>query len=173
VGAPLIMGGFAAGIALSQHFRFDVMNRLGLPALNRWFAPSPQLAHRLEDQMRPLIHTFAPLFFVMVGVSLNLNAVDWGSPRVWQLGGTLIAVAFIGKLAAGFFIRESRFRQTAIGLAMIPRGEVGLIFAQLGLNQGILDAETYAALLIVIALTTIAPPFLLKAYYGRHAGAAA
>jgi Kef-type K+ transport system membrane component KefB len=99
--------------------------------------------------------------------------VDWGSPRVWQLGGTLIAVAFIGKLAAGFFIRESRFRQTAIGLAMIPRGEVGLIFAQLGLNQGILDDETYAALLIVIALTTIAPPFLLKAFYGRHANAAA
>jgi Kef-type K+ transport system membrane component KefB len=119
--------------------------------------------------MRPLIHTFAPLFFVMVGVSLNLNAVDWSSPRVWQLGGALIVVAFIGKLAAGFFISESRFRQTAIGLSMIPRGEVGLIFAQLGLNQNILDAETYAALLIVIALTTVAPPFLLKAFYGRFA----
>ena len=131
--------------------------------------PSPQLAHRLEEQMRPLIHTFAPLFFVMVGVSLNLNTVDWGSARVWQLGGALIVVAFLGKLAAGFFIRESRFRQMAIGLAMIPRGEVGLIFAQLGLTQGILDAETYAALLIVIALTTVAPPFLLKAYYSRPA----
>jgi Kef-type K+ transport system membrane component KefB len=167
VGAPLIMGGFAAGIALSQHFRFNVRQRLGMSALNRWFAPSPQLAHRLEEQMRPLIHIFAPLFFVMVGVSLNLNTVDWGSSRVWQLGGALIAVAFLGKLAAGFFIRESRFRQTAIGLAMIPRGEVGLIFAQLGLSQGILDDETYAALLIVIVLTTIAPPFLLKAYYSR------
>jgi len=173
LGVPLIMGGFAAGIALSQHFRFNVMSRFGLPALDRWFAPSPQLAHRLEEQMRPLIHTFAPLFFVMVGISLNLNTVDWGSPRVWQLGGALIVVAFLGKLAAGFLIRESRFRQMAIGLAMIPRGEVGLIFAQLGLNQGILDAETYAALLIVIALTTIAPPFLLKAYYARHANAAA
>jgi Kef-type K+ transport system membrane component KefB len=168
VGAPLIMGGFAAGIALSQHFRFQMRLRLGLSTLNRWFAPSPQLAHRLEEQMRPLIHTFAPLFFVMVGVSLNLNAVDWGSPRVWQLGGALIVVAFAGKLAAGYFIRETRFRQMAIGLSMIPRGEVGLIFAQLGLNQGILDAETYAALLIVIALTTVAPPFLLKAYYGRQ-----
>ena len=167
VGAPMIMGGFAAGIALSQHFRFDLMHRLGLPALDRWFAPSPKLAHRLEQQMRPLIHTFAPIFFVMVGVSLNFNAVNWHSPHVWQLGGALIAVAVIGKLAAGFFIRESRFRQTAIGLAMIPRGEVGLIFAQLGLHQGILNAETYAALLIVIALTTIAPPFILKVYYGR------
>jgi len=173
LGVPLIMGGFAAGIALSQHFRFNMMSRFGMPALDRWFAPSPQLAHRLEEQMRPLIHTFAPLFFVMVGISLNLNTVDWGSSRVWQLGGALIVVAFLGKLAAGFLIRESRFRQMAIGLAMIPRGEVGLIFAQLGLNQGILDAETYAALLIVIALTTIAPPFMLKAYYGRHANAGA
>ena len=168
VGAPLIMGGFAAGIALSQHFRFNVMHRLGLPALDRWLAPSPNMAHRLEDQMRPLIHTFAPMFFVMVGVSLNLNTVDWSSPHVWQLGGALIAVAFIGKIAAGFFISETRFRQMAIGLSMVPRGEVGLIFAQLGLNQKILDAETYAALLIVIAITTVAPPFLLKAWYGRQ-----
>lgn len=168
VGAPLIMGGFAAGIALSQHFRFNVMHRLGLPALDRWFAPSPKLAHRLEEQMRPLIHTFSPLFFVMVGVSLNLNTVDWSSPRVWQLGGALILVAFAGKLISGFFIRESRSRQFAIGLSMIPRGEVGLIFAQLGLDQGILDAEVYAALLIVIALTTAAPPFMLKAFYSRH-----
>ena len=168
VGAPLIMGGFAAGIALSQHFRFNIMHRLGLPALDRWLAPSPKLAHRLEDQMRPLIHTFAPMFFVMVGVSLNLNTVDWSSPHVWQLGGALIAVAFIGKVAAGFFISESRFRQIAIGLSMVPRGEVGLIFAQLGLNQKILDAETYAALLIVIAITTVAPPFMLKAWYGSQ-----
>ncbi len=167
VGAPMILGGFAAGIALSQHFRFDSMHRLGFPALGHWFAPSPKLAKRLEEQMRPLIHTFAPLFFVMVGVSLNLNAVDWGSVHVWQLGGALIVVAILGKLAAGFFIRESRFRQMAIGLAMIPRGEVGLIFAQLGLHQGILNAETFAALLIVIALTTILPPFLLKAFYAR------
>lgn len=168
VGAPLIMGGFAAGIALSQHFRFNLMHRLGQPALDRWLAPSPNMAHRLEDQMRPLIHTFAPMFFVMVGVSLNLNTVDWSSPRVWQLGGALIAVAFIGKIAAGFFISETRFRQIAIGLSMVPRGEVGLIFAQLGLNQKILDAETYAALLIVIAITTVAPPFLLKWWYGRE-----
>jgi Kef-type K+ transport system membrane component KefB len=168
VGAPLIMGGFAAGIALSQHFRFNLMGRLGLPALDRWLAPSPNMAHRLEEQMRPLIHTFAPMFFVMVGVSLNLNTVDWSSPHVWQLGGALIAVGFIGKIAAGFFISETRFHQMAIGLSMVPRGEVGLIFAQLGLNQKILDTETYAALLIVIAITTVAPPFLLKWWYRRE-----
>lgn len=163
VGAPEIMGGFAAGLAFSQHFGFK------LPGLKFAFEPSPKLAHRLEEQMRPLIHTFSPLFFVMVGVSLNLGAVDWGSSFVWLLAGSLLLVAFVGKFAAGFFINEPRNHQVAIGLSMIPRGEVGLIFAQLGFSQGILNGELYAAMLIVIALTTMSPPFLLKWFYGRNA----
>ncbi len=169
VGAPLIMGGFAAGIAFGQHFRLGMVGRLpGGQRLASWFSPSPRLAHRLEEQMRPLIHTFTPLFFVMVGVSLDLKAVDWSSGLVWSLGLLLLAVAFAGKLAAGFAIREAPAAQVAIGLSMVPRGEVGLIFAQLGFSQGILDAELYASLLIVIALTTLAPPFMLKAFYGRY-----
>jgi Kef-type K+ transport system membrane component KefB len=164
VGAPEIMGGFAAGLAFSQHFGFRLWMGKG-PALE--FKPSPKLAHRLEEQMRPLIHTFSPLFFVMVGVSLNLNSVDWGSAFVWMLAGMLLLVALFSKFASGFFIREPRRNQIAIGLSMIPRGEVGLIFAQLGFSQEILNGELYAALLIVIALTTISPPFLLKWYYSR------
>ncbi len=165
VGAPEIMGGFAAGLAFSQHFGFRLwMGKR--PAVE--FKPSPKLAHRLEEQVRPLIHTFSPLFFVMVGVSLNLNAVNWDSPFVWELAGLLLLVAFVGKLGAGFFIREPRPKQLAIGLSMIPRGEVGLIFAQLGFSQGILNGELYAGLLIVIALTTMSPPFLLKWFYNRH-----
>lgn len=165
VGAPEIMGGFAAGLAFSQHFGFKFpMGRTKLI-----FQPSPKLAHRLEEQMRPLIHTFSPLFFVMVGVSLNLSAVDWSSGFVWLLAGSLLLVAFAGKFAAGFFINEPRHNQVAIGLSMIPRGEVGLIFAQLGFSQGILNGELYAAMLIVIALTTMTPPFLLKWFYGREA----
>ncbi|MDH4283748.1 MAG: cation:proton antiporter, partial [Gallionellaceae bacterium] len=164
VGAPEIMGGFAAGLAFSQHFGF----RLWMgnhPALQ--FKASPKLAHRLEEQMRPLIHTFSPLFFVMVGVSLNLRMIDWGTAFIWELAGTLLLVAFLGKFAAGFAIREPRRNQAAIGLSMVPRGEVGLIFAQLGFSQGILSSELYAALLIVIALTTMAPPLLLKWFYNR------
>ncbi|GAB4122770.1 MAG: cation:proton antiporter [Sideroxydans sp.] len=157
VGAPEIMGGFAAGLAFSQYFG------LRLPGLK--LNPSPALAHRLEEQMRPLIHTFTPLFFVMVGVSLDLKAVNWGSTFVWLLAASLLLIAFLGKFVAGYFIRESRRNQAAIGLSMIPRGEVGLIFAQLGFNQAILDRDIYAALLIVVALTTLAPPLLLKWFY--------
>jgi len=165
VDAPEIMGGFAAGIAFSQHFGFK------LPFFktnSTLFKPSPKLAHRLEEQMRPLIHTFAPLFFVMVGISLNFSEIDWSSSSVWALAGTLLLCAIVGKLAAGFFINEPRANQIAIGLSMIPRGEVGLIFAQLGFTQGILSGELYAALLIVIALTTMAPPFVLKAFYNKY-----
>lgn len=163
VGAPEIMGGFAAGLAFSQHFGFKFL--LGRAALN--FEPSPKLAHRLEEQMRPLIHTFSPLFFVMVGVSLNLSEINWDSAFIWGLAGSLLLVAFLGKFAAGFFIREPRRNQVAIGLSMIPRGEVGLIFAQLGFSQNILSGELYATLLIVVALTTLTPPFLLKWFYAR------
>ena len=164
VGAPEIMGGFAAGLAFSQHFGF----KFPMGKAKLIFQPSPKLAHRLEEQMRPLIHTFSPLFFVMVGVSLNLSAVDWSSSFVWLLAGSLLLVAFAGKFAAGFFIKEPRHNQIAIGLSMVPRGEVGLIFAQLGFSQGILNGELYAALLIVIALTTMSPPFLLKWFYNKR-----
>ena len=165
VGAPEIMGGFAAGLAFSQHFGLRLWMGNG-PVLE--FKPSPKLAHRLEEQVRPLIHTFSPLFFVMVGVSLNLKTVDWSSTYIWELAGALLVVAIAGKLLAGFFIRETRHRQIAIGLSMIPRGEVGLIFAQLGFSQGTLNGELYAALLIVIALTTMSPPLMLKWFYSRE-----
>lgn len=171
IGAPEIMGGFAAGIAISQHFRVSIAKRLHIPFsahFNRIFAPSPELSHKLEKQMRPLIHTFTPLFFLMVGVSLNLKQVDWSSSFVWGLSGSLLLVAVVGKLVGGFLIKEPRLQQMIIGLSMIPRGEVGLIFAQLGFANGILDGQVYAALLIVIALTTVVPPFIIKWVYQRN-----
>ena len=75
----------------------------------------------------------------------------------------------MGKLVAGYLIKEPRLQQAIIGLSMIPRGEVGLIFAQLGYANSILDAQIYAALLIVIALTTVVPPFIIKWLYQRQA----
>lgn len=171
VGAPEIIGGFAAGIAMSQHFHVNIM---GNPQgkFGRWwnhtFSAQPELSHRLEQQMRPLIHTFTPVFFVMIGVSLNFREIDFSSPVIWQMTTTLLLVAILGKLLAGFFIAEPRIRQTLIGVAMIPRGEVGLIFAQIGFSQKIISAELYAALLLVIVATTVLPLFVLKWIYGRY-----
>ncbi|MBI5751693.1 MAG: cation:proton antiporter [Hydrogenophilales bacterium] len=174
VGAPILLGGFAAGIALGRTFRVELPSSIRLPfraALSRMLAADPDIAHRVQTETRPLVHLFAPVFFVLVGVSINLRLVDWHSPRIWMLFGVLLALALIGKWLSGFVIREARLRQHAIGLCMIPRGEVGLIFAQLGLTQGILDDGLYAALLLVILFTTFLPPFLLKGFYalwGNH-----
>ncbi len=172
VGAPEIMGGFAAGIAMSQHFHVNVGGKkegVLLRGWNRLFAARPEMSHRLEEQMRPLIHTFTPLFFVMIGVSINFREIDFASASIWLDTAGLLLVAVFGKLAAGFFIAENRLRQTLIGLAMIPRGEVGLIFAQIGYAQKILSPELYASILLVIAITTVLPLFALKWAYGRYA----
>ena len=159
LGAPELLGGFAAGIALSRQFfvRFGVT-----PGANEKFAD------RVEEQMKPIVHLLTPIFFVMVGLSLDLTKVDWGSHFIWSFSGALIAVAVLGKLLAGYAIREPGPLKYIIGMAMVPRGEVGLVFAQLGLASGVFDGELYAGIIVVIALTTLLPPFMLKAAYRRY-----
>jgi len=158
VGAPELLGGFAAGIALSR--RFFLPMGLAVHA-------EPAFAHRIEENMKPIIHLFTPIFFVMVGLSLNLKAVNWGSSFVWIFSAVLLITAVIGKIMGAFFIKEDYYRKWAIGLCMIPRGEVGLIFAELGKSAGIFSEDVYAALIIVIALSTVLPIFVIKWFYTR------
>ena len=159
IGAPELLGGFAAGLALSRRFFLP----FGL-ALHS----SPDFNERVEKQMLPVINLFTPIFFVVVGLSLNLKQVDWNSSFVYTFAGGLLLVAIVGKLAGALFLREPMHTRWAIGLAMVPRGEVGLIFAELGRINGILVDDVYAATIIVIALTTLLPPFALKALYSRQ-----
>jgi len=159
IGAPEILGGFAAGLALSRRFFFP----MGIA-----IRTDPEFAHRMEKQLRPIIHLFTPIFFVMVGLSLNFRAIDWSSPFIWSFSLSIFVLAVIGKMAGSFLIRESGTTRVAIGLAMIPRGEVGLIFAELGRTSGIFNNEIYAGMVLVIALTTLIPPFAMKAFYARY-----
>jgi len=160
LGAPELLGGFAAGLALSRRFFLP----LGI-ALHT----DERFAHRIEEQMRPIVHLFTPIFFVFVGLSLNLRKVDWGSPFIWKFSLALLAAAIIGKLLGAFLVKEPWAARWAIGMAMVPRGEVGLIFAELGRVSGIFNNEVYAGMIIVIALTTLLPPFIMKWFYGRYA----
>ena len=159
LGAPELLGGFAAGLALSRRFFLP----LGI-ALHT----DEDFAHRIEDQMKPIVHLFTPIFFVYVGLSLNLREIDWGSTFIWAFSLSLLVAAIAGKLVGAFFIREPWAARWVIGMAMIPRGEVGLIFAELGRVSGILSNEVYAGMVIVIALTTLLPPFIMKWFYAHY-----
>jgi Kef-type K+ transport system membrane component KefB len=159
IGAPELLGGFAAGLALSRRFFLP----LGI-ALHA----DEAFAERIETQTKPIVQLFTPIFFVMVGLSLNLREIDWSSPFIWLFSLSLLVAAVAGKLFGALLVRESWPVRWMIGTAMIPRGEVGLIFAELGRESGVFSNEVYAGMVIVIALTTLLPPFVMKWYYRRY-----
>ncbi|HHD77984.1 MAG TPA: cation:proton antiporter, partial [Campylobacteraceae bacterium] len=157
VGAPEIIGGFAAGLALSRRFflPFGIAVR-----------ENQAFAAKIEQQIRPIVYLFTPIFFVTVGLSVDLGEIAWEKPHVWIFGGTILLVAIAGKMLLPFMLRTlSLKKRLIVGLSMIPRGEVGLIFAEIGRIGNVFDNETYAALILVIILTTLLPPFLIKLAY--------
>jgi Na+:H+ antiporter len=153
MGAPELLGGFAAGLALSRRFF--------LP-FGAFLHADPSFADNIDRKMTPIVHLFTPIFFVTVGLSLNLHEVDWGSSFIWALSLSLLAAAIGGKLLGGLVIGQPWHSRWVVGTAMIPRGEVGLIFAELGRESGIFTHEIYAGMIIVIAFTTLLPPLALK-----------
>ncbi|EED34029.1 Na+/H+ antiporter [gamma proteobacterium NOR5-3] len=156
-GAPELLGGFAAGLALSRRFFLPFGAALGR---------DPNFAEKVQREMSPIVSLFTPIFFVTVGLSLDLREVDWGSAFVWLFSLSLAIVAIAGKIAGGFVLKgEHWLMKTAVGMAMVPRGEVGLIFAELGRVAGIFDGPTYAAIVLVIAYTTLFSPFWIKIFY--------
>jgi len=159
IGAPELLGGFAAGLALSRRFFLP----LGV-ALHA----DEAFAERIETQTKPIVQLFTPIFFVMVGLSLNLREIDWSSPFIWLFSLSLLVAAVAGKLLGVLLVKESWPVRWMIGAAMVPRGEVGLIFAELGRESGVFSNEVYAGMVIVIALTTLLPPFVMKWYYRRY-----
>ncbi|MDJ0881855.1 MAG: cation:proton antiporter [Gammaproteobacteria bacterium] len=158
IGAPELLGGFAAGLALSRRFFLPFGIAL---------STDEQFAHRIELQMTPIIQLITPVFFVTVGLSLNLHEVDWTSSFIWAFSILFFILAFITKFLGALVIKENGYMRSLIGLAMVPRGEVGLIFAEIGRSTGIFNTEIYAAMIIVIALTTITPPIIMKWLYTR------
>ncbi|MCK4707739.1 MAG: cation:proton antiporter [Gammaproteobacteria bacterium] len=155
-GAPDLLGGFVAGIALSRRFF--------LP-MGTFIRADPDFTAHVHSKMKPIIQLFTPIFFVMVGLSLDLTAVDWGSLFIWIFSLTMLVTAVFGKMIGPFLIKEKNSTRFAIGLSMVPRGEVGLIFAEIGRTAGIFDATIYAGIILVIAYTTIASPIWIKHYY--------
>lgn len=138
VGSALIIGAFAAGLVL---------------------APTKQ-AHIIEHGVLRLGMFFVPIFFVAVGAAVDVRA--FADPQVLLVGGALIVVAIVGKVAAGFAPIWFRGKKLVIGIGMVPRGEVGLIFAQMGLTAGVLTTGMFSALTLMVMVTTFMAPPLLK-----------
>jgi Kef-type K+ transport system membrane component KefB len=156
IGAPHLLGGFAAGIALSRRFFLPFAATLHVDT---------DFRERISEQMTPIIRLFTPIFFVMVGLSLNFHEVDWTSSWIWVFSIGMAIIAIITKLIGPLLICESLPMSVAIGMSMVPRGEVGLIFAELGRTAQLFDAEEYAGLVLVITYTTLAAPFWIKLFY--------
>ena len=136
-GSAMILGGFAAGLVLHA---------------------TPK-GKEIEKATTTLGHFFVPIFFATVGASINLRSL--GSLQVLMIGGVLCVVAIAGKLLSGFAPWWFKGRKLLIGVAMIPRGEVGLIFAQMGLATGALTEGLFSAVVLMVMVTTfIAPPWL-------------
>jgi len=159
IGIPELLGGFATGLALSR--RFFLPFGVALKA-------NPVFSNHVHEQMKPIINLFTPIFFAVVGLSLDLSSLHWDSTFFWLFSISLVTVAILSKAAGALLLREPFVRRVAIGISMVPRGEVGLIFAQLGLFTGLFDAEIYTTVVLVVAYTTLFTPFWLRLFYQRY-----
>jgi len=152
-GSPSILGSFTAGLALSRQFviPFAAFMRL-----------EEKIIEKVEEGIKPLVWVLAPVFFVSVGLALNLKAIDFSSPQFWSFAGALIAVGLFSKVFAGVVAPGSFREKLSVGFSMLPRGEVGLIFAEFGRSFGAINEVEYAVIVFVVAVTTLVAPVVLK-----------
>ena len=141
-GSALIIGAFAAGLLLGR----------------------TRQAEEIERGVAHLGHFFVPLFFVSVGAAVDVRVLSPLGPANQQtllVGGLLIVAAVLGKFLAGYAPFWFKGRKAVVGVGMVPRGEVGLIFARRGLHTGVFDAGLFSAVTLMVMVTTfLAPPLL-------------
>ena len=142
-----ILGAFAAGLVLDETDK----------------------RKELDQQVIPIADILVPIFFVSVGARVDLSVLNPTSADNRQglvIAAFLVVVAIIGKIITGWaIIGQEKINRLAIGIGMIPRGEVGLVFAGIGAASGVLSKPLQAAIIIMVILTTfVAPPLLRFAF---------
>ncbi len=142
-----ILGSFAAGLVLEE----------------------TDVRKELDEQVRSVADILVPIFFVTVGAKVDLSVLNPFVPE--NITGIvialfLVAIAIVGKIVTGWVVfGQPNINRLAIGIGMIPRGEVGLVFAAIGAASGALDKSLQAAIIIMVIMTTfLAPPFLRIAF---------
>jgi Kef-type K+ transport system membrane component KefB len=160
IGLADIVGAFAAGLMLDP-FGEGVRTR--------------KEEATLSELMQPLSTLFVPLFFVLMGIQVDL--LSMASPTILTLGSVLILSALVGKLACALGVVGQRINRLAVAMGMIPRGEVGLIFAGIGVRlmlqgQPVLSQGVFSAVVLMVLVTTLLAPVGLRwAFHrGRESG---
>lgn len=157
IGMAPIVGAFAAGVVLDPvHYR---------PFLERG-------ERRIDELLFPINTLIVPVFFILMGLRVDLRSFAQGGAIA--LAAAITAAAVIGKQACGLGVLERGVDRIAVGVGMIPRGEVGLIFAGIGASlmlrgRPLFSATTFSALVFMVMLTTLVTPPLLKVVFARKA----
>lgn len=146
VGLAPIVGAFAAGLIL-EGAHYEPFTERG--------------ERQLEELIHPISHFLAPIFFVSMGFRVDLST--FSDPTVLGLAAALTGAAIIGKQLCMLGVLDRSIRRLPVGIGMIPRGEVGLIFANIGLGltvggERIVDAGIFSAIVIMVILTTLLTP---------------
>ncbi len=150
IGLEAALGAFAAGLILS----------------------GSRHTHAIQETVKPLVSLFATIFFVLIGTSMDLsvlNPMDPSNRAGLVMAAFLLVVAIIGKVASGWtYVSKEKTNRLVVGLGMMPRGEVGLIFLGLGTQAGLLTPALEAAILLMVIGTTFLSPILLRVVLSRE-----
>jgi len=145
-GLATIIGAFTAGLILHDAYFENWNNDRKCPVC-------------IKDLIMPLEVILVPIFFVLMGIQVKLET--FLQPGVMMLAAGLVAAAILGKVVSGFGVFGSGNRW-AIGVGMMPRGEVGLIFAAIGKSLGVMNDALFSAVVLMVIVTTLLSPPLLK-----------
>ncbi len=146
--APIV-GAFAAGLVLRETDQFKT----------------------IESGVKPVSHFFTPIFFVMIGAAVDISVFNpFVSENLMIISIALIlfVAAVVSKYVSGYAVYEKGVRKSIIGVGMIPRGEVGLIFAKIGLAYGVFKSDLFSAVTVMVILTTFIVPPLLKWMFDKE-----
>ncbi len=148
IGLATIVGAFAAGLVLEESMLDEIKGR------------------SLHDLLSPLEAMVVPVFFILMGVQVKLET--FADRQVVIIAALLTVVAIAGKLVAGFGC-SPKLDRLSVGIGMMPRGEVGLIFASIGKGLGVVSDAMFSAVVIMVMVTTLLAPPLLKITLARSA----
>lgn len=180
IGLAPIVGAFAAGLILDPvHFNAfrkpkiadDIVSfsqKLPVSEREEIVKMADEHAHRhIEDLIEPLAHFMVPIFFVFTGMSVRLETLF--NMRVLLVALGIVVVAIAGKYVSGLV--AGKVNKNIVGFGMVPRGEVGLIFASIGSALGVISPEIFSVIVIMVIATTLITPPVLAHLLRRQAAA--